>query len=379
MRAYISRQTLAGLIFFLSFIAFCSSLQASTPSPSKNYQVGILLQDRFSERNSDNTYTGFEIELWEIIAKNLNLSYSYEAISPFPKLLDALQSGKVDIGLGTISMNRERADYIDFTHSYFVSSLGILTQSQKKNSISELLEPLLQPVIRKMILLFFLVTFLFGNVMWIAERKRHSIISTHYFPGIFQAMWCCFAIQSTIGFGDIIPNRWLARVLSIPIWICGLFLVAIITAQLLAFYTSEQYLSPIQTYNDLKGKKIAVVKGTLAARVADGLGAKEIIPVNENLEELYPKIEKGEIDAFVGDYPHLANIFQDLKTKGKNPFLAPQHFYPELYAIAVNRKLSVAEPELVEAINLQILSLRDNGTIEHLKEKWFGDLEEVMK
>lgn len=379
MRAYFPRQFLLRLIFSIVFLSFCPFLNASASITSKNYQVGILLQDRFIERNSDNTYTGYEIELWETIAKNLNLSYSYRVISPFPKLLDELQTNDIDIGLGTISMNRERADYIDFTHSYFVSSLGILTQSEKKNSLSELLEPLLQPVIRKMILLFFLVTFFFGNIMWFAERKRHSIISANYFPGIFQAMWCCFAIQSTIGFGDIIPNRWLARILSIPIWICGLFLVAIITAQLLAFYTSEQYLSPIQNYNDLKGKTIGVVKGTLAARVADGLGAKQIIQVNENLEALYPKIEKGEMDALVGDFPHLANIFKDLKTKGKNPFLAPQHFYPELYSIAINRKLSVAEPELVEAINLQVLSLRDNGSLEHLKEKWFGDLEEVMK
>lgn len=362
--------------FLLACLLFISS---ATATETKVYKVGVMPQDRFVEHNSDGTFSGYEIELWEIIAKNLNLQFSYEIVSPFPQLLQALKTAELDIGLGTISMNRERSEYIDFTHSYFVSSLGILTKSKKKNSLFELLQPLMEPVIVKTIILFFIVTFVFGNFLWWMEHKRHTIISESYFPGIFQAMWCCFAIQSTIGFGDIIPNRWIARLISIPIWICGLFLVAIITAQLLAFYTSAQYLSPIHSYNDLRRKTIVVLEGTVAARVADGLGTKKIILVKDDLQASYADIENGRVDAIVGEYPHLADIYDNLKKAGKNPFLVPQHFYPELYAIAINRKLANANPKLVDEINLQVLDLRDAGTLDRLKEKWFGDLMEVMK
>ncbi len=364
------------------FLFFClfPALRAEAATPeTQPYKVGVFLQDRFVEQNSDGSYTGLEIELWEKIAKTLNLEFTYVPVNLFPQLLQELKDGQVDIGLGTIDMNRERADYIDFTHSYFVASLGILTKSKKKNTLFELLRPLLEPVIVKTIILFFVVTFVFGNFLWFMERKRHTIITEDYFPGIFQAMWCCFAIQSTIGFGDIIPNRWIARLVSIPIWICGLFLVAIITAQLLAFYTSEQYLSPIQSYNDLRGKTIVVIEGTVAARIADGIGAKKIIQVKDDLQGIYPEIEKGKIDAMIADYPRLADIFSNLQKEGKNPFLLPQHFYPELYAIAIGRKISEANPKLVEDINLEILTLRDDSVLERLKDKWFGDLLDVMK
>lgn len=374
------RRAAQGLfIFILTSLFFCAPatrIAAAQESHASRppLKVGILPQDRFVERNADGSYTGFEVDLWESIAKAVGLEFRFVQIQPFSKLLDEIADGHIDIGIATITMDHERADYISFTHPYFVSSLGILARAQGQRTVLSVLYPLFRPIIGKMLLLFVFAMFIFGNILWATERGKHSIISRHYFPGIFQAMWCTFAIQSTIGFGDIIPNQWVARLLAIPIWICGLFLVAIITAQLLAAYTSEQLISPIHSYKDLRGRSVGVIEGTVAAEVVDGLGVKKVFEVPGNLKGLYARVERGEIDAVVADYPSLADLAAELRAQGKKPYLAPQHFYQEMYSFAINRKLAEANPKLLEQINLQILTLRDNGYLDHLKNKWFADL-----
>ncbi len=358
------------LLTFLLLSHFPFSLEAQT------YKVGVGSENRFIIHNEDGSYTGYEIELWKEIAKQLSINYQFEEIALFPTLLEELKTNQLDFGLWMMTMDRARSDYVKFTYPYFVSSLAILTPA-KGHTFGILIRPIFKPMVARLIITIFVIMFIFGNVLWFTEKGHNSIISTKYFPGIFQAMWCTFAIQSTIGFGDITPHRWLARLLSIPIWICGLLLVAVITAQLLTNYTQELYHSPIKDYRDLSGKVVASVAGTTAMDTLDTLGVKKLITVPDvdNLKSLYPRLESGEIDAIVFDYPALVDLKATLQKEGKNPYLVADRFHQQFYAIAMNRKLAEANPELFEKINLKILELADNGFIHHLHLKWFGNLE----
>lgn len=333
-------------------------------------------ENRFTIQNADGSFTGFEVDLWKEIAKQLNLEYHFEAVNLFPNLLDELKTGQVDFGIGMISMGRERSDYIQFTYPYFASNLGIFTAA-KRHTFGTLIRPVLTPIVARIIIMICVVIFVFGNILWISERGDGSAISRSYFPGIFEAMWCTFAIQSTIGFGDVIPRRWVARLLSIPIWICGLLLVAVITAQLLTNYTNEEFYSLLKDHRDLSGKVVATVSGTMAADTLDDLGVKKLItvPTAADLQSLYPRLESGEIDALVFDYPSLAVLTENIKARKTRPFLVGDRFHEQFYAIAMNKKLAETHPELWTKINLKILELRDSGFINSLHVKWFGNLD----
>ncbi len=358
------------LLFLLPFTFYI------LPSPllAHTYKVGIQPEDRFMIQNSDETYSGFEVELWNEIAKQLKLDFQFVLESSFPKLLEDLKDGNLDLAIATITMTYDRSQYAEFSYPYFITSLGILTKEKEQNSLIKVLHPLLKPIVGKTVILFMLVMFIFGNILWFTERQKHSIISPHYFPGIFQAMWCTFAIQSTIGFGDIIPHRWIARLLSIPIWLFGIFMVAIITAQLLTAYTNEQEFSSIHNYHDLRGKIVATVANTTSAKILDTLDVRKIILVNGNLATVYPDIARGRVDAIVYDYPYLATIANFLKKQGSHPYLVPESFDQQMYSIALNKNISNSNPALIKNINEKILEFRDNGFIDHLKFKWFGDL-----
>ena len=53
----------------------------------------------------------------------------------------------------------------------------------------------------------------------------------------FDALWYCFAIVTTIGFGDIVATNMLGRILSVILGLYGLVVVALITSIIVNFYS----------------------------------------------------------------------------------------------------------------------------------------------
>ena len=218
------------------------------------------------------------------------------------------------------------------------------------------------------------VVFLFGNVLWLCERGENPLIARRYLPGVLEAMWCVFAIQSTIGFGDVTPKRWIGRLLAVPMWICGLLLAALITAHLLSSFMSEKNRSGIHSYHDLREKTVITVEGTTAVRALKDLGVRSIITVKDQLENAYARLESGEADAIVFDYPCIADMANTLKARGKEPYVVPSHFDEQMYAIAVNMRVAKEYPRLVQDLNAAIITCEENDTIARLKDKWFADI-----
>lgn len=52
----------------------------------------------------------------------------------------------------------------------------------------------------------------------------------------FDALWYCYAVISTIGFGDIIVTSVIAKVLSVLLTVYSLFVLAIATGVVVSFY-----------------------------------------------------------------------------------------------------------------------------------------------
>ena len=70
-------------------------------------------------------YGGFEIELWEKVAQEINMEYKYTK-SKFSEIFRKLVNNKVDLAIAGISKTAEREEIIDFSHNTFNSGLAIL-------------------------------------------------------------------------------------------------------------------------------------------------------------------------------------------------------------------------------------------------------------
>ncbi|KPJ77702.1 MAG: hypothetical protein AMJ54_06885 [Deltaproteobacteria bacterium SG8_13] len=73
------------------------------------------------------SFTGFEVELWRLIAQRQGLPYRLIRMD-FASLIPALAENKIDVALGGISINAEREQIIDFSYPHFHSSLRLLVR-----------------------------------------------------------------------------------------------------------------------------------------------------------------------------------------------------------------------------------------------------------
>ena len=53
-----------------------------------------------------------------------------------------------------------------------------------------------------------------------------------------DALWYCYAVFSTIGFGDIVATTFITKALSVLITVYALFATAVVTGVVVSFYNS---------------------------------------------------------------------------------------------------------------------------------------------
>lgn len=70
-------------------------------------------------------YTGFDIDLWDAIAKELGVTYELRPMD-FAGIIPALQTGQVDVALAGITIKPERQEVIDFSDGYYNSGLLLM-------------------------------------------------------------------------------------------------------------------------------------------------------------------------------------------------------------------------------------------------------------
>lgn len=87
------------------------------------------------EFKQGSTYTGFDIDLWEAIAKELKLEYKLQPMD-FNGIIPGLQTRNIDVALAGITIRDDRKKVIDFSDPYYESGLAILV-AKDNNDIKQ--------------------------------------------------------------------------------------------------------------------------------------------------------------------------------------------------------------------------------------------------
>ena len=123
--------------------------------------------------------------------------------------------------------------------------------------------------------------------------------------------------------------------------------------------------SKITKYEDLAGKKVATIRGSIG-----DIAIGELVPTAERIKfernfEALQALKKRRVEAFVEDYVLLFNLVQ------KNPGLkiaSLQPFRPARYGLAVRK----GDKEWLDFVNSTLAKMKETGEYEKLLEKWFG-------
>ena len=296
--------------------------------------------------------TGFSIELWRAIADELELDYELKLVS-FDEKLNAIRNGSADVAIGCISISADREKEMDFTHS--VAANGFLAASLVEVSLI----PNFSDESLKMLLLLLLFVIFFAHLMWWSEHGQSSI-SDRYFPGVFQSIWFSLVTMSTVGYGDIAPQRWLGRISAALLILTGVTAFGVIFSQFAADAIGQRAAKPVQSVSDLRTYVIGTKEGTAAEIYLDKLGV-EIKP-HVDLLEAAQALRAGTVDIVMHDtlaITHLVHNSEDLVTTGPA-------FSPHFIGIA----LKDSSP-LRESLNSALLKLQADGRYQSIHDRWF--------
>jgi ABC-type amino acid transport substrate-binding protein len=306
-------------------------------------------------------FAGFEVELWQRIAKEINKTYEYKEL-PLQKIIPEVNKGNIDVGFAGLTINGEREKLIDFSHHTFNSGLQILVSAKAKTSIINSLKTIFNKEIRKVFLILLGFVILAGHALWLAEKGSQAI-SDSYLPGIFEALWWGIVTVSTVGYGDFTPETWLGRFVGALVILIGLGIFGLYIAKVSSLMTIKKIKSNIVKPVDLKDKIVATKEGTPTIEVLKNLGAN-VVSVKE-IEKAFTELEAGNVDAVVFDAP---TILYYANNQGKDKVkLAGKIFDKQSYGFVISEN-----NPLREKINRAILKLRKTGFYGQIYRKWFG-------
>lgn len=85
------------------------------------------------------------------------------------------------------------------------------------------------------------IEILYGLVTLIVATAVMLTFWEDNFPNIGDALWYCFAVVTTIGFGDFVATSIVGRLLTVMLGVYGIIVVALITSIIVNFYNETAH------------------------------------------------------------------------------------------------------------------------------------------
>jgi polar amino acid transport system substrate-binding protein len=355
---------LAIMVVFLGIIPAQAQQSAAPVAGEVPLKVSTRLIAPFAIKQ-DAKYTGFSMDLWQALAKEMGRNFNIIEKGSLKDLLDSVQSKEADLAIAAISITAAREEIFDFSQPMFDAGLQIMVGSDLSDNgfsltaLKNLLTSGPMPVLWTILALLILVP---AHIVWLFERRHpQSIVSHSYFPGIFQALW--WATGAAHGQQLEYPRSAVGKtVAALSIFISVIF-IAFFTANVTTALTVQQLKGDINGPDDLVGKRVATVNSSTAAGY---LRSSNIQPLLfPTIDGAYEALRNKQVDAIVYDAPillyHAAN-----DGKGKTSVVGPM-FRRESYGILFAQDSALRKP-----VNETLLKLRENGTYDILYRKWFA-------
>ncbi|MBK1989804.1 transporter substrate-binding domain-containing protein [Sphaerospermopsis aphanizomenoides BCCUSP55] len=307
--------------------------------------------------------SGFSIDLWRSIAKEMNIESKFIEYPTVADLLTAVKDGKANLGISAISITAERQQNFDFSLPMLAAGLQILVRKQATSDgfLTKIGQLFFSTGLLQIIGVALVLVIVAAHIIWLTERRHpEGIIPKEYFPGIFKACWWAAA---TLGAqADEMPKGAVGRMLAIIWMFIAIVFVAYFTASATTELTVQQLQGDIKSVDDLPGKIVATTSGSTAAAYL----RENKIPVSEfpKIEQAYAALLNKKADAIVFDAPVLL-FYAANEGKGKVEVVG-SIFREENYGIVLPN-----ESPYRKKINSALLSLKENGTYQALYDKWF--------
>ena len=259
--------------------------------------------------NENGIPTGFEIDLWRMIAENRKIPYRITRANTFGELLEAIGSGRADVAMGGILINENRSKRFQFSFPTATSEFKIYELKQEESTALRLL----QVTTSKEVLLIFagvaLIACFFAVPVWLLERNRLDSIHEK------KRHQLILILQKTLLLSTDHTQKSKTRIISI----ISLFARVLLTAYFASYILKTA--NNIQTDNKqevitsldsgtLQGKIFASLSDSIQESVLRSKGIKQISC--ELMPECLQQLESGRADAILADEQSMQTALQQM-------------------------------------------------------------------
>ena len=346
------------LIAALLASSVCTMVSAVS---AQTLRVSTVTRPPFS-MVQDGADTGFSIDLWKALMKDMRRNSEIARTDQFSEMLDMVEEGTADVAIANISITAKREGRFDFSHPIFESGLQIMIHSDRSDGAS-IWRALFSKDLLLAIALSFAVLFAGGMLMWRFERNHGDYFDMPARKAMFPAFWWALNLVVNGGFEERVPRSVFGRFFGVLLVISSLFIVSLVVAKVTATLTIAEIQNSVGSIKDLHGKSVGTTSGSTASNYLDSRDLRH--HGYDDLETLLAAFESNELDAVVFDAPILA-YYANTKGRHTAQIVGPV-FLRENYGIVLSPNSSLAEP-----INQSLLRLREDGTYEDIYRKWFG-------
>lgn len=358
MVTHISRLfgTAMGILLLLAFTAEAAPLK-----------VGVHEKPPFAIKNSDGSWSGLAIDVWEGVAKSAGLSYELVEV-PFEQIRQRVSDGTLDAAVGEIDVTAQDQKVIDFTQPYLISSLGVAVKERKWRELwGEAIEDFLNWTVGRFVVGIFVTMLLVSLVIWLVERRHHTGHFKGGIDGIGSALWFAAVTMTTVGYGDKTPATPLGRFIAICWMFVGVLMVSAFTATVASSMAASRIDNSITRISDFRHISCGVLKGSQAERIAMRFGVNTV-PL-ESIEEALRKLTHGDLQAVLSDKISLRYLQREMARE-----TPPVHFEIPQFTI---RSSFLAIPVRknhpdFDKINESLLELTSSQEWDGLIARWIG-------
>jgi ABC-type amino acid transport substrate-binding protein len=357
---------IAAILGALLSIAGTPSLAtAQTTSPRQHLKVGVYVHEPFVIE-SEKGCRGFSIDLWKEIAGDLGRGSDFTTYPSIPDLLEAVSSGKADVGVSGIFVTEERLKIVDFSQPFLHGGLQVMIQEKRGSSFMKVWNGMRESGHLKVFGFGIAVILTATLVVTIAERRWNAEFHPDWANGIAESFYHVMSIVMTGKsshkglpgpFGRVLAGFWIAF---------GVGVVAYITSSVTSIMTVNSLEGIIKGPRDLPGHRVGILPGTVGAQYCSDhhLDTTSFTSLPEAVTALVGK----RIDAIVLDAMTLQwydNSHPELPITEVGPI-----FEKKSYAFA----LPIASP-LRHEINKSLLKQNESGFLETLRKQYFGEVQ----
>lgn len=339
---------------------------------------------------------GFCMDLLTELAKVVNFTFSL-ALSPdgqfgsyvvrnssigskkeWTGLIGELVSERADMIVAPLTINPERAEFIEFSKPFKYQGITIL---EKKPSRSSTLVSFLQPFSNTLWILVMVSVHVVALVLYLLDRfspfGRFKIANTDGTEedalNLSSAIWFAWGVLLNSGIGEGTPRSFSARVLGM-VWAgFAMIIVASYTANLAAFLVLERPKTKLSGINDarlrntMENLTCATVKGSAVdmyfRRQVELSNMYRTMEANnyDTAEDAINDVKNGKLMAFIWDSSRLEfEAAQDCEL-----VTAGELFGRSGYGIGLQKGSPWAD-----AVTLAILDFHESGFMESLDNRW---------